>query len=140
MKYVQKQESFVCVGDQPVRLRYKNVVSPVSVYMYDYDDDMKRIDFAEGKDYVIENGCLVRTENSALPNYLDSPFYNKPSFTHIGLEKYGNPPYMLFADYEAEVCETETVDYISAQIAKDNGNFGKLSDFFKNFKKISPKT
>jgi len=135
MKYQQKQESFVCVGDQPVRLRYKNVISPVSVYMFDYENDMQRIDFEEGKDYVIQNGYLIKTENSTLPDYKTSPFYNKEGFTHIGFAKYGNPPYMLYADYEADVAEEETVEYISAQIAKTNGNFGKLSAFFKSFKK-----
>lgn len=135
MKYQQKQESFVCVGDQPVRLRYNNIVSPVSVYMYDYDDNMKRIDFTEGKDYIIENGYLVKLEKSALPDYKNSPFYNQKTFTHIGLDKYGNPPYMLFADYEADVLENEIVDNISAEIAKKNGNFGRLSAFFENFQK-----
>ena len=135
MKYHQKQESFVCVGDAPVRLRYQKVVSPVSVYMYDYDADMKRIDFEEGKDYVIKNGFLIKTKDSSLPDYTNSAFYNKEVFTHVGLEKFGNASYMCFADYEAEVQEEETADYISASIAKENGNFGRLSSFFKNFKK-----
>lgn len=135
MRYQQKQESFVCVGDQPVRLRYKNIMGPVSVYMYDYDAGMKRIDFMEGKDYIIKNGFLIKMENSTLPDYSNSAFYNKEVFTHIGLDKFGNPPYMCFADYEAEVSEEETVDFISASIAKKNGNFGRLVSFFENFKK-----
>ena len=135
MRYQQKQESFVCVGIQPVRLRYQNIISPVSVYMYDYDAGMKRIDFEQGKDYIIENGFLIKTENSALPDYSNSAFYNKEVFTHIGLDKFGNSPYMCFADYEAEVQEEDTVDFVSTSIAKKNGNFGRLASFFENFKK-----
>ena len=68
MKYNQKQESFVCIGDMPVRLRYQNVNGPVSVYQYDYEDGMKRIDYIEGKDYIIQNGLPLNQTNKRCKN------------------------------------------------------------------------
>lgn len=133
MKYFQKQESFVCVGNQPKQLRYSNIISPVKVYSYDYNNNMQVIEYVQDKDFVIKNGLLIRTDNSAMPDYKTSPFYNQQTFTHVGLKEYGNAPYMLYADYQAQVDPQTTPEEIAVKISKNNGNYKILYDYFCNF-------
>ena len=127
MKIVQKRESFVCAGSTPVHLRYPNIVGDVKVYA---DNGKTTRAYAEGKDYTVAGGMLVRLQNSALPDFTEAPLFGLQKFDHEKFEVWGNAPYMLFADYEAEVPAGETTEAVARAEAVKNGNAGALSAFF----------
>ena len=132
MIIAQKNESFVLIGNEPSRLRYPKIVGDMKLYKY--DDNHNVIQFEYGKDYCVEDGCIVR-KSDKIPDYRSSPFYNKTPFNHEKMATFGNDPYMVYADYEAEVDIEDTVDFNAEKIAEENGNRGVLSSFFKRFKK-----
>ena len=123
MKIRQTRESFVCAGEVPTALRYRSITGAVKVYSRDCE-------FTEGKDYAVDGGSIVRLPSSEMPDFSKAPLYGIKKFDHEKFEVWGNAPYMLFADYEAEVPKNETTEEIAKKAAEENGNYGALSSFF----------
>ena len=132
MRIKQDCESFVCVKDRPVYLRYNNVINP-KVYMFDEKGNKKY--FTENKDFVIKDGTLIKPKGSLLPDYTNSPFFVPGFFTHEVVATFGNDPYMVYIDYEAEVSENETVEFLAKELSEKSGYYSSLKNYFDNFKK-----
>lgn len=127
MKVKQTRESFVCAGLTPTALRYRNITGGVKVYSVCGE---KVRQFTENKDYKVDGGSIVRLPSSEMPDFSKAPLYGIKKFDHEKFEKWGNAPYMLFADYEAEVPKNETTEEIAKVVAEENGNYGALGSFF----------
>jgi len=132
MKYLQREESFICIGFEPVKLRYPVYGNNIKIYRYSSNGIN---DYVIGKDFEISDGKIIRTIGSSFPDYRNSDFYNVSSFDHEGLTKYGNTDFMMFADYTSVIEEEQTSDYQAKLISKGNGNFGALSSIFGKFSK-----
>ena len=102
MKSVQTCESLVLTGTQWSSLRYHDILADtVEVIAEGFDGAERRV-FRAGADYEVdaERGRIRRTENSAIGDYADSPFYGRGSFNHEDYNgQWGNYPYMVYISY-----------------------------------------
>ena len=131
MRVRQERESFVCAGPLCVRLRYLPV-GPVKVYA---DNGKKTKKYTEGKDYAVGGDSLLRLPGSALPDFSLAPLYGQKQFDHEKFAVWGNAPYMLFADYEAEANADETTEAVAKTEAEKSGNAHALKAFFESIEK-----
>ncbi len=127
----QKHESFVLERTSPKRLRYKDI-DPASLVIYRQEGENQRV-FAKS-DYEFCNGMIRRTDNSAIPDFSKSPFYDISSFDHEKFAVWGNEPYMLFADYNYKADAQETTEYEARQLSLKNGMLGYLLPFFEEMR------
>ena len=129
----QLSESFVS-DDSASKLRYSFIAEgSLDVYVKRSDGSVLRR-FYEDVDYEVDykNGTIKRTKNSLLPDFSKSPFYGLDKFNQNDFKKWGNSDYIIYADYKYDSSKNESDALVAERFARDNGNYGVLSDYFKN--------
>ncbi|WP_256758861.1 GDSL-type esterase/lipase family protein [Cohnella sp. WQ 127256] len=101
----QLAESFVFMREEALPLRYKPITEqPVALRNCSRSDHPERIDYVEGKDYIIdyEQGTIRRSEDSRIPDGALHPMYGVIGFDHNLYPDYSNQTYTVYVDYSTE--------------------------------------
>ena len=98
-----KDESFVFIGEQPCQTRYKQIKEDsFSLYFLNEHTNEKDIVYEAGKDYTIdiENGKIMLTPKSCVPNFKNSVLYGKEDFDHRVAHQ-SNGSFTVYGSYES---------------------------------------
>jgi acyl-CoA thioesterase-1 len=105
MSSTQAAEAFVLVKEEALPLRYRPLMGqPVEVRSHSSNTHADRIEYEEGKDYIIdyEYGRIRRTQGSRIPDGSLHPMYKVDKFDHTQYPEYSNVTYTVYADYITE--------------------------------------
>ncbi|BBI31064.1 SGNH/GDSL hydrolase family protein [Cohnella abietis] len=101
----QTAEAFVLIKEEALPLRYRPLSGePVAVRSLSKFDHVDRIDYVEGKDYLIdyELGTIRRVEGSQIPDGALNPLYGLIDFNHELFADFSNRAYTIYVDYSTE--------------------------------------
>lgn len=124
MKHIQNWESVVFIGNEWSTLRYKNIAEG-SLLMFKINlDGSGYCELECGKDYEVDYkaGKIKRTENSAIGDYKNSPFYGCEVFNHEPYcGNWGNYPFTVYVNYEFYEVGNTLVEDEAIRITAING-------------------
>jgi len=128
-----QEEGFVFPKTEWVKTRMKNI-SNVRIYKQDFISN-KEFDYIEGHDYKIDyvNGRICRTENSLIPDFVNSCFYGIKPFDHDLFPSYGNGDFLIYASYDYSCGDSPEV--IAEKISKESNQYAVLRGKLKLIKK-----
>ncbi|WP_181376475.1 SGNH/GDSL hydrolase family protein [Paenibacillus agaridevorans] len=118
----QRAESFVFVGEEALKLRYKPLRQGVVVRSHVVKEitNDEHVIFKEHVDYVVdyERGVISRTSNSRIPDWSLHPMFGLKRFDHTLYADYSNQAYTVYAqyDYIADRYEREADPQIASSI------------------------
>lgn len=98
-------ESLVLVGQEPGKLLLRKVHPKSVVVRSTYlADAPKSITYEQGRDYVLDAdaGTIARTAESRIPDFSKNILFGKEDFNHGNFPGYGNLPFTVFVDYDAD--------------------------------------
>ena len=127
MKYSVKDESFVAIGTNAVKMRY-----PVKkIEKVFFDDGKKYIEYTEGKDYEIKDGLIIPLPGTSLPDYRKAPLFALKPFDQDKIPNFMPWDYILFANYETDISEKETLEFFAKKFAEKK-SVGALKEFLES--------
>jgi lysophospholipase L1-like esterase len=98
-------ESIVLAGTYSSNLLHTKIKHGSIIVRNTYSEsDEDCIYYKENIDFIVDydNGLIMRTSNSSIPDYSANILYGIDNFKHGDYPGYGNKPFFVFLDYESE--------------------------------------
>lgn len=101
-------ESVVLASTQPTKLLHVDLQRDVAVRSTYLPGGTS---YEEGKDFVVDRkeGTISRTPDSRIPDFSKNILYGKTDFNHGQFPGYGNLPFTVYVDYDANVVSTSPI-------------------------------
>lgn len=96
-------ESLVLAGEEKGMLLFDGIVPGSVVVRNFHDPDRKEVKtYQEFQDYFVEyeEGAIVRSDDSAIPDFKLNVLYGKKRFNHADYKAFGNHQHFVWVDYE----------------------------------------